>query len=367
MSEIGTRRLSLSSLDLRPIRRVDWRAVVLASVLLSTTATPEAPALSSGGLMQAERARVIRVIDPKALKGFEADSQTVRQMVHKGMLAFTGKSDPASAWQEHFTSQDRIGIKVVSGPGKTSGTRVAVVEAVVQELLAAGFSRTQVIVWDKHIADLRQAGYFALAERLGVRVAGASEARYDEDASYESNTIGKLIWNDHEFGKTGENVGKRSFVSKLVTRDMTKIILISPLLNHNEIGVSGQFASLVLGSVDNTLRFESDPGKMAVVLPEMFAMEALGDKVAFCIVDALICQYQGEQTSLLHYSSRLNQVWFSKDPVALDVLSIREIEKQRQTAKVPSPRLNWDLYQNAQLLQLGINDPRSIQILDAGP
>ena len=339
----------------------------LGLALLAASLRAQVPAPSTGALASPERARVVRVTDPRAINGFEAQSDAVRGMVDRGMLAFSGKIDIRSAWHEYLGPEDRIGIKVVSGPGKTSGTRVAVVDAVVTGLLAAGFSAKQIIVWDRHIADLRQAGYFGLAERYGVRVAGASEEGYDNETAYESNMIGKLIWNDHEFGKTGENIGKKSFVSKLVTREMTKIILVSPLLNHNEIGVSGQFASLTLGSLDNTLRFESDPSRLAVVVPEMYAMPALGDKVALCLVDALICQYQGEQTSLLHYSARLNQIWVSKDPVALDVLSIREIERQRQAAKIPSPRLNWDLYQNAFLLQLGINEPRQIHVIDAAP
>ncbi len=359
----------LNSKNPGPARAASFFGIAagLGMAVLGTALRAQAPAPSTGALATPELTRVVRVSDPKAIHGFEAQSETVRSMVERGLLALSGKKDIASAWHEYLTLEDRVGIKVVSGPGKTSGTRVAVVDAVIHGLLAAGFSAKQIVVWDRHIADLRQAGYFALTERYGVRVAGASEAGYDNETFYESNSIGKLIWNDHEFGKTGEGIGKKSFISKLVMRDMTKIILISPLLNHNEIGVSGQFASLVLGSVDNTLRFESDPSKLAVTVPEMYAMPALGDKVALCMVDALICQYQGEQTPLLHYSARLNQIWFGKDPVALDVLSIREIEKQRQTAKVPSPRLNWELYQNAFLLQLGINEPRQIQVIEAAP
>ena len=40
---------------------------------------------------------------------------------------------------------------------------------------------------------------------------------------------------------------------------MTKIINVTPLLNHNLAGVSGILYGLAIGSVDNTLRFELDP------------------------------------------------------------------------------------------------------------
>ena len=44
------------------------------------------------------------------------------------------------------------------------------------------------------------------------------------------------------------------------------------------------------------------------------------------ITDALIGQYQGEQMSLLHYSTQLNQIWFGKDPVALDAWGMHELD-----------------------------------------
>jgi hypothetical protein len=130
-------------------------------------------------------------------------------------------------------------------------------------------------------------------------------------------------------------------VTKLVSKEITKIISVSPLLNHNTAGVSGNICSLALGSIDNSLRFEGDLTKLATALPEIYALPALGDHVALNIVDALVCQYQGEQFGFLHYSVALNQLRFSTDPVALDVLSIQELEKQRSHHGIsPGSRTN---------------------------
>lgn len=94
------------------------------------------------------------------------------------------------------------------------------------------------------------------------------------------------------------------------------------MLNHNDAGVCGNLYSLAMGSIDNTLRFEASPERLATAVPEIHAKRELSDHVVLNITDALIGQYQGEQTSLLHYSVELNQIWPSKDPVALDVLAI---------------------------------------------
>jgi uncharacterized Fe-S center protein len=165
-----------------------------------------------------------------------------------------------------------------------------------------------------------------------------------------------------EFGKKGEGIGRKSFVSKLVTQQITKIINITPLLNHNIAGVSGNLYGLAMGSVDNTFRFEQDPSRLATAVPDVYNLQQLGERVVLNIVDALICQYEGGQQGLLHYSATLNQLRFSRDPVALDVLSIQELEQQRNNADAPKPKPNRELYEFAALLELGVNDLKKIQV-----
>jgi hypothetical protein len=80
------------------------------------------------------------------------------------------------------------------------------------------------------------------------------------------------------------------------------------------------------------------------------------------ITDALIGQYQGEEMSLLHYSTELNQIWLSQDPVALDVLAVQELDRERQMAKMPSTFENPELFQNAAALELGVPDPSKIHL-----
>ena len=82
----------------------------------------------------------------------------------------------------------------------------------------------QIIVWDKSESDLRGAGFFELAERLGIRVAASGRAGWDATNYYDRPLIGTLIWGDLEFNRTGEGVGRKSHVSKLVSQEMTKLI-----------------------------------------------------------------------------------------------------------------------------------------------
>lgn len=315
-------------------------------------------------LAPAARARVVVVQDSEASEAFRARSDVVRSMVERGITNLTGKTSPKEAWSSFVSAKDTVGIKVFSVPGPNSGTRPAVVAAVIEGLLAAGVSPKSIIVWDKQAADLRLAGFFDFADRYGVRVEGSAQAGYDEEISYDTPLIGTLLFGDYEFGKKGPGVGRKSFVSLLVSKQMTKIINIVPLLNHNSAGVSGNLYSLASGSVDNFARFEGDASRLATAVPEIYALPALSDHVVLNITDAILCQYEGAERGLLHYTTVLNELRFSRDPVALDVLSQQELNRQRQTShSPPTGRPNADLYANAALLELGVNDLKRIDVV----
>ena len=308
--------------------------------------------------------RIVIVENAGAVTDFQPDTGIVQDMVNRGLTNLTGKADVAVAWRSLVSAQDVIGIKVCAEPGEISGTRPAVVAAVIHGLLDAGVPPDNIIIWDKQTDDLRAAGFTRLAAQLGVRATGAAEAGYDPTNYYnpDTATIGRLIWGDFEFGKTNAGVGRKSFVTKIVSRQITKIISIAPLLNDNDIGVLGHLYSLAMASVDNTMRFEGDPDRLAVAVPEIYALPALGDRVALNITDALIGQYEGGERGLLHYSSVTDQLWFSRDPVALDTMAVQELARERHAADAPefTPRL--EIYTNAVLLQLGVSDPAKIQV-----
>ncbi|MBI2950175.1 MAG: DUF362 domain-containing protein [Verrucomicrobia bacterium] len=336
-------------------------AVFMATMLALAPASAESPSFPGPG--QAKRARVVIAEDPQAMIVFDPQPERIEGLVRRGLSAMTGRGHAAAAWRSLMSTQEVVGIKVLSGLGKTSGTRPAVVGAVIKGLLEAGFAPKQIVVWDKHLVDLRLAGFCDLANQYGVQVAGSADEGYDENTFYDASLIGKLVWGDVEFGRKGEGIGRKSFVSKLLTQRITRIINVTPLLNHNLTGVSGNLFGLAFGSVDNTIRFESGPKHLGEAVPEIYALPQLGDRVVLNIVDALICQYQGEETMRLHDSSMLRQLRFSTDPVALDVLSIDELNRQRELSKIPPVTSNFQIYTNASLLELGVSDLKRIDLI----
>ena len=298
------------------------------------------------------------------LKAYLADNARVEEVFNRGLAQFTHTPNAAAAWRSLVASNEVVGIKVYSVPGPLTGSRPAVVTAVVHGLRAAGLAADQIIIWDKRADDLRAAGFFKLGETLGVRVAGAVDDGFDTNTFYlpDSPVIGALVWGDSEFQKTGGSVGKKSYVASLVSRRITKIVSIAPLINENAAGVGGHLFSLALGSVDNTRRFEGSTDRLSVALPEINAMPVVGDRVVLHITDALLGQYQGGPAGFLQFSAVVNQLWFSRDPVALDVLALKELARIRAAAGVPPDKTGFEIYAQAAFLQLGINDPARIRI-----
>jgi len=309
-------------------------------------------------------ARVLISQGQDLLHAYLSDDDRVADVFNSGLKRFTFTDNVPAAWHSLVSTNDIVGIKVFSQPGAISGTRPAVVTAIVHGLLEAGLPPSHIIIWDKHAADLRHAGYTKLGHSLGVRVAGAADVGYDTNTFYlpDSPVVGALVWGDLEFGQKGEGIGKKSFVSKLVSKQMTKIISVAPLINQNEAGICGHFYSLCLGSVDNTRRFENDSDRLASALPEIYALPVIGDRVVLNVTDALLAQYQGGPAGYLQYSTLLQQIWFSHDPVALDVLSLKELSRERRAVDVPPMFTNFEIYTNATFLQLGLSNPEQFQI-----
>jgi hypothetical protein len=308
--------------------------------------------------------RVLIVEDPDATVAFKPQPDIVHRLLDRGIMTFIGATNVAGAWRTLISTQDVVGIKVHSAPGPRVGTRVDVVAGVVAGLLAARVPTNHIIVWDRRLSDLQRAGFMRLTEHYGVQLRGALDSGWDEAVFYDSALLGQLVYGDLEFRREGEGRGRKSFVTKLLTKELTKIINVSPLLNHNSVGVCGNLYGLAMGSVDNSIRFEGDAAKLAQAVPEIYALAPLGDRVVLNIVDALICQYEGEEIGRLHNSTELNQLRFSLDPVALDTLSVQEIRTQRRRALGASGQHTnqVELLENAALLELGVADPRKINV-----
>lgn len=332
-------------------------------------AAPNAPVTVSAASKDLPRARIHSVSDARATSAFIPEPSIVRALVDRGLMALSGKTNLAAAWRVWVQPTDVVGFKVLSAPGALTGTRPAVVEALVDSLIRSGHSASKIVIWDRQARDLKASGFQTLADRLGIRCVATTDAGWDALQFYESAVQGKLVFGDLEFGK-GDRfaVGRRSHVSRLLTKEVTRIIPVTPILTHHSGGIYGHLLSLAFGSVDNMYRFESDPGRTEEAVPEICALDDLMPKVAFGVTDALVGQVRGDDKARLHDTIALNELRFGADLVALDIATLADVTAARKAYPIDGERaLRTDLFVNAELLELGVAQTNRIEILKVRP
>src|SRR5881396_1076097 len=104
---------------------------------------------------------VYSVHDPGSIKDYKTNPRVVREMVNRLVLAATGQPDVAKAWASLASPSDRIGIKISAAGGELFTTHHDVVNAIVDGLVAAGHPRGSIIVWDRSLGGIKDAGYRA--------------------------------------------------------------------------------------------------------------------------------------------------------------------------------------------------------------
>ena len=419
--------------------------------------------LCSIGLTAAPKTKVIKIHAPDATRHFQPNPKQVLAMVESGVKHLSAQPSPITAWQHFVSTNDTVGLKINTRLGTLSGTRPAVVEAVVQGLTRAGIPKNKIVIWDRELKDLKRAGYFPIAQKLGVQLAGASDSGY---SSWDTYTVPALQWDleegDHLFGK--EKSSTISHTSKLITDRLSAIISIHPPISDTQSGTRGHLQELALSSADNIVRFgastphlnpaigelmdriafsrsipspvfrqglkvlqmnqptfatplhliltqgnvfyyyqkvsdnalpahtafklayetakEEKKGQALlirsdsheweqIILPDgrnILKRETLGkeeltqSKLRLHITDALLCQFHHGDQSRPDFATALNELWFSRDPVALDTLSYELIAQLRSSLKLPVRSNPRELLRYASKMTLGTDSLHSMEI-----
>ena len=95
------------------------------------------------------------------------------------------------------------------------------------------------------------------------------------------------------------------------------------------IGVHGAFYSAVIANLDNWRRFTTPRQGGALSLPELYGDPRIGGKCVLHILDALAVTFGGGPGPNPHNSAIHKTLYASRDPVAVDSLGLRLLEKWR--------------------------------------
>src|SRR5437899_10634100 len=259
-------------------------------------------------------------------------------MFNRLVLSATGQSDVGKAWASLVSPSDRVGIKISAAGGELFTTHHDIVNAIVDGLTAAGHPRSSIIVWDRSLGGIKDAGYRLVVEGYQVR-AIATHDGYDPKAVLSAPLLGKLVWGDLEyFGDIGkmpmlsdtENTSNVSHFSKIISSEVDKIINV-PVMSISETnGIAGCIYNMTIPNIDNWRRFAQGSRFGAESLAEIYANPIIAKKVVFNLMDGLIAQYAGGPQPQPNYALHHATFYASKDPVDLDAIALKRLEESRK-------------------------------------
>ena len=281
--------------------------------------------------------------NPDSIKDYKTNPRVVHEMVNRLVRAATGQSDVAKAWASLVSPNDRIGIKISAAGGELFTTHHDVVNAIVDGLVAAGHPRSTIIVWDRSLGGIKDAGYRAGIDGYQLQAITPRDG-YDPKAVLTAPLMGQLVWGDLDYIDArklailsdADNTSNVSHFSKIISGEVSKIINV-PVMSISETnGIAGCIYNMTIPNIDNWRRFAQGSRFGTESLAEIYANPIIAKKVVFNLMDGLIAQYAGGPQSQPNYATHHATLYASKDPVALDAIALKRLEEWRARASLPA-------------------------------
>lgn len=290
-----------------------------------------------------DRSIVYSAHDSAAIKDYRTDPSVVHAMVNRLVLAVTAQPDLARAWGSLVSPNDKIGIKISAAGGELFTTHRDVVNAIVDGLVTAGHPRSRIIVWDRSLGGIKDAGYNPNAEGYQMKSVAPRDG-YDSKAIFTAPLAGKLIWGDLEYRtdrgtvpllSDNEQTSDQSHFSRIVSSEVTKIINVPVMSDSSTNGLAGCLYNVTIPNIDNWRRFTQVNGFGGSAIVDLYNNPLIGKKVVLNVMDGLVAQYAGGPQSEPNYAVHHATLLASKDPVAIDALALQRIDAWRENAKLP--------------------------------
>ncbi len=243
------------------------------------------------------------------------NGQVVVRVIHRGMMALTGKKSASLAWASLFGPKDVVGIKVNCLSGKRMSTHPQLVNAIVQGLKLADVPDERIIIWDRTNRDLTMAGFGINVRRRGVKCLGTDVVGYEEEPEIRGS-IGSCF-------------------SRILSTYCTALINVPVLKDHDLAGVTLSLKNFY-GAIHNPNKYHDnncDP-----YIADLNTHPFIEGKLRLILCDGIEAQYNGGPGYKPRWRWNFSGLIMSLDPVAADSVGAKIIEKKRNEMGFPSLR-----------------------------
>jgi uncharacterized protein (DUF362 family) len=279
--------------------------------------------------------RVVEVHHAGSIVNRRVSPPAVGEMVDRGMKTLTGESAAKDAWARLFEPSDVIALKVNPSGTPLTTTSIPLLREVIRALNSIGVPNRNLVVYDRNSTQLQVNGYHTCVPP-GVRVAGLDErwrvngesrTGYDRDVYCEMDCFGERE--------------TRSYLGRIVSSEVNKIINLPTLKEHNASGVTGCLKNVAYGTFDNVDRTHANSKTYTdPVIAIMCTAGPIRVKVVLNIMDGIRAVYHsGPFAWNPEFVWEAKTLLFGTDPVAVDRIELEIVEKKRKEVGAPSL---WD-------------------------
>jgi len=306
------------------------------------------------------RSRVVSVHDPaasgaaKGLDNADLDAKVVREMVNRGVLAFTGAGDLRQAWRQIIPDTSRrVAIKV-NCQIRGVYTKAKVVQPIVDGLLLAGVPADNVLIYDMTQTAFDLAG-FRRNTGPGVKVGRVADFGGYSRILY--HRLANLLTGGHRY--SGVNLLSRTLHAPGGSWDCDYLINV-PVLKALD-GYCGVTLSMKnhYGSIGNPSEHHDD---IMEHIPLVNSLPEIRNKTRLIVMDAIFGEYKWMNGRDQSYVARVDKVLVSKDPVAMDRVGWGMIESLRKEHGLPPVAPQPAYIAKAASLGLGVADLSRIDL-----
>ena len=285
---------------------------------------PEKSSLGMPGLFPG---RVVEVSHSESIVRNRVSQPVVRGMIERGMKELTGEPSLRAAWAKFVEPSDIVGIKINPSGAPACCSSPEIVREIIDGVRSVGVPAGNIIIYDRYEYEIDVGSYPVLIPP-GVRVVGIQDGL--ADSGYDPNVYCQATF----FGEW-EN---RSYMARIVSQGLTKIINVPTMKDHSASGVTGCLKNLGYGTFNNVARSHRSPFSFTdPLIGVMCSVEPLRSKAVLHIMDGMRQVWHGGPlTQVQEFIHQAGILYFGTDPVAMDTVELEAIEQKRREQGVPS-------------------------------
>lgn len=263
--------------------------------------------------------KVVKVQGADTLQpgGLWPKQPAAKAMLQRAMTELTGKSDLAEAFALFVHKDDRVAIKpngLGAGRGATMASNKELILEIARGVVAAGVPPENITLFEQYTSFL--AGTRVLDDKLNVHPdfpAGVKKAIHDNrDAVMDSIRVSGI---------------STKFVRPFT--EATAVINVPLIKDHSLCGYTGALKNITHGCTTNPQAFHAH--NCSPQIAELYAQDVVKSRVVLHIKDGYKAIYDGGPKDRKRKCRVPHEaVYASTDPVALDLVGWRVVEKLRQ-------------------------------------